>query len=110
MHEVYMGLMIALMIVMALLAIALIVIVMLQSGNQSNLGSITGAAETFFGKSEDDGIQIQALDGRDSHFDAGVLDIVLCLLSSGQVDLGSQDPIVSLNGYIYYSHLFFYMV
>lgn len=50
MHEVYMGLMIALMVVMALLSIALIVIVMLQSGNQSNLGSITGAAETFFGK------------------------------------------------------------
>lgn len=45
-----MGLMIALMVVMALLSIALIVIVMLQSGNQSNLGSITGAAETFFGK------------------------------------------------------------
>lgn len=42
--------MIALMVVMALLSIALIVIVMLQSGNQSNLGSITGAAETFFGK------------------------------------------------------------
>ncbi len=50
MHEVYMGLMIALMVIMAVLAIALIVIVMLQSGNQSNLGSITGAAETFFGK------------------------------------------------------------
>ena len=45
-----MGLMIALMVVMALLSIALIVIVMLQSGNQSNLGSITGPAETFFGK------------------------------------------------------------
>lgn len=45
-----MGLMIALMVIMAVLAIALIVIVMLQSGNQSNLGSITGAAETFFGK------------------------------------------------------------
>ena len=50
MHEVYMGLMIDLMVVMSLLSIALIVIVMLQSGNQSNLGSITGAAETFFGK------------------------------------------------------------
>ncbi len=50
MHEVYMGLMIALIVVMAVLSIALIIIVMLQSGNQSNLGSITGAAETFFGK------------------------------------------------------------
>ena len=45
-----MGLMIALIVVMAVLSIALIIIVMLQSGNQSNLGSITGAAETFFGK------------------------------------------------------------
>ena len=44
--------MIALMVIMALLAIALIVVVMLQSGNQTNLGSITGAAETFFGKNK----------------------------------------------------------
>ena len=52
MHEEYMGLMIALMVIMALLAIALIVVVWLQSGNQTNLGSITGAAETFFGKNK----------------------------------------------------------
>lgn len=51
-HEVYSGLMIALMVIMALLAIAMIVIVMLQSGNQGNLGAITGAAETFFGKNK----------------------------------------------------------
>ena len=44
--------MIALMVIMALLAIAMIVIVMMQSGNQGNLGAITGAAETFFGKNK----------------------------------------------------------
>ncbi len=51
-HDVYLGLMIALMVLMVLLSIAMIVIVMLQSGNQNNLGAITGAAESFFGKNK----------------------------------------------------------
>ncbi len=52
MYSVYLGLMIALMVLMVLLAIAMIVIVMMQSGNQNNLGAITGAAESFFGKNK----------------------------------------------------------
>ncbi|MBQ8177684.1 MAG: preprotein translocase subunit SecG [Clostridia bacterium] len=52
MYEVYSGLLIALMVLMVLLAIGMIVIVMMQSGNQNNLGAITGAAESFFGKNK----------------------------------------------------------
>lgn len=52
MYEVYSGLLIALMVLMVVLAIGMIVIVMMQSGNQSNLGAITGAAESFFGKNK----------------------------------------------------------
>lgn len=37
---------------MVLLSIAMIIIVMLQEGNSSNLGAITGAAESFFGKNK----------------------------------------------------------
>ncbi len=51
-YEVYSGLLIALMVLMVLLAIGMIIIVMMQSGNQSNLGAITGAAESFFGKNK----------------------------------------------------------
>ena len=49
-YDIYSGLLIALMVVMVLLAIGMVVVVMMQSGNQSNLGAITGAAESFFGK------------------------------------------------------------
>lgn len=52
MYEVYSGLLIALMVLMVVLAIGMIVIVMMQSGNQNNLGAITGAAESFFGKNK----------------------------------------------------------
>lgn len=52
MYEVYSGLLIALMVLMVVLAIGMIIIVMMQSGNQSNLGAITGAAESFFGKNK----------------------------------------------------------
>ena len=51
-YDVYSGLLIALMVLMVLLAIGMIVIVMMQSGNQNNLGAITGAAESFFGKNK----------------------------------------------------------
>lgn len=40
------------MAIMVLLSIAMIIIVMLQEGNSSNLGAITGAAESFFGKNK----------------------------------------------------------
>ncbi|MGI6136721.1 MAG: preprotein translocase subunit SecG [Christensenellales bacterium] len=52
MYEVYVGLMIACMSVMVLLSIGMIIIVSLQSGQQANLGAITGAAESFFGKNK----------------------------------------------------------
>lgn len=51
-YDVYSGFIIAFMVLMVLLAIAMVVIVMLQSGNQNNLGAITGAAESFFGKNK----------------------------------------------------------
>ncbi len=40
------------MVLMVLLSIAMIIVVILQEGNSSNLGAITGAAETFFGKNK----------------------------------------------------------
>lgn len=52
MYEVYSGLLIALMVLMVVLAIGMIIIVLMQSGNQNNLGAITGAAESFFGKNK----------------------------------------------------------
>ena len=52
MYEVYSGLLIALMVLMVVLAIGMIIIVLMQSGNQTNLGAITGAAESFFGKNK----------------------------------------------------------
>jgi preprotein translocase subunit SecG len=52
MYEVYVGLMIAFMVLMVLLSIGMIVIVALQSGQQARLGAITGAAESFFGKNK----------------------------------------------------------
>lgn len=52
MFEVYTGLMIALMVIMVILAIAMIIIVVLQEGSNANLGAISGAAESFFGKNK----------------------------------------------------------
>jgi len=39
-----------LMCLMVLFSIAMIIIVLLQKGNESNLGAIAGGAESFFGK------------------------------------------------------------
>ncbi len=52
MYEVYFGLLIALMVLMVLLAIAMIVIVMMQRGNEDGIGALTGSAESFFGKNK----------------------------------------------------------
>ena len=52
MYEVYVGFMIAFMVLMVLLSIGMIVIVALQSGQQARLRAITGAAESFFGKNK----------------------------------------------------------
>ena len=42
----------ALMILMVILSVIMAIIVLLQSGNSSGLGAISGAAETFFGKNK----------------------------------------------------------
>jgi len=43
---------IALMIVMVIAAIAMIVIVMMQQGTNDNIGAITGATDTFYGRNK----------------------------------------------------------
>lgn len=40
------------MVLMVLLSIAMIIVVILQEGNTSNLGAVSGAAETFFGRNK----------------------------------------------------------
>jgi len=51
-YEVLQWLIPALLIIMTILSIMMIVIVLLQDGNSSGLGAISGAAETFFGKNK----------------------------------------------------------
>lgn len=51
-HDIYVVLMIILMSVMVLLAVAMTIIVVMQSGNSNDLGAITGSAESFFGKNK----------------------------------------------------------
>lgn len=51
-YQLYNVLSIIFMVIMVILSIAIIVIVVLQEGNNSNLGAITGAAESFFGKNK----------------------------------------------------------
>ena len=46
------GFSIAFMVIMVLLSIAITVIVVLQQGNTNEMGAITGAADTFFGKNK----------------------------------------------------------
>jgi|BioPla2DNA2_1021312.scaffolds.fasta_scaffold00039_15 preprotein translocase subunit SecG len=48
----YTVLSIVFMSIMVLLSIAMIIIVVLQQGNTSNLGAIAGGAESFFGKNK----------------------------------------------------------
>ena len=43
---------IALLILIVLLSIVMVLIVLLQPGNSEGLGSISGGAETFFGKNK----------------------------------------------------------
>ncbi|MDR3186076.1 MAG: preprotein translocase subunit SecG [Christensenellaceae bacterium] len=52
MYEVINGFQIATMVLMVLFSVAMIVVVVLQEGSNANLGAITGAAESFFGKNK----------------------------------------------------------
>ena len=58
-YGLYTGFSIAFMVLMVLLSIAMIIIVVLQQGNNSNLGAIAGGAESFFGKNK-----ARSLDGK----------------------------------------------
>lgn len=51
-HLFYRVLSIIFMSLMVLFSVIMIIIVMLQQGNDSNLGAITGGAESFFGKNK----------------------------------------------------------
>ena len=48
--DVINGFSIAFMVLMVLFSVAMIIIVALQEGNNSNLGAVSGASESFFGK------------------------------------------------------------
>lgn len=52
MYTVYLVFSIIFMVIMVLLSIAMIIIVMLQQGENQNLGAIAGGAESFFGKNK----------------------------------------------------------
>lgn len=40
------------MVIMVLLSIAMILVVVLQEGNENNIGAIAGGTESFFGKNK----------------------------------------------------------
>lgn len=70
----YFVLNIILMVFMVLLSIAMIVIVVMQQGNESNLGAITGAADTFFGKNKS-----KTLDSKFKRWTVGIaIGILVC--------------------------------
>lgn len=52
-YNVRMGVIEAFTILMAIASIAIIVVVMMQSGTNDNVGVITGASDTFYGRNKD---------------------------------------------------------
>ncbi|MCQ2409142.1 MAG: preprotein translocase subunit SecG [Clostridia bacterium] len=52
-YSVRMGVLEAFTILMAIASIAIIVVVMMQSGTNDNVGVITGASDTFYGRNKD---------------------------------------------------------
>lgn len=58
-YQLYNVLSIIFMVLMVVLSIGMIIIVVLQDGNTNNMGAITGAAESFFGKNK-----AKTLDGK----------------------------------------------
>lgn len=52
-YEVRQDVTMAFTILMAIASIAIIVVVMMQSGTNDNVGAITGASDTFYGKNKE---------------------------------------------------------
>ncbi|MDR2267661.1 MAG: preprotein translocase subunit SecG [Christensenellaceae bacterium] len=52
MYEIINGFQIATMVLMVVFSVIMIIVVALQEGSNANLGAITGAAESFFGKNK----------------------------------------------------------
>jgi preprotein translocase subunit SecG len=56
-YNLYMGLSIAMIILMFVAAIAAIVLVLLQPGNSTGVSALGGSSETFFGKNKGKSIE-----------------------------------------------------
>lgn len=54
-YEIRMAVQTAFTVLMVIASIALIVIVMMQKGTNDNVGVITGASDTFYGKNKEKG-------------------------------------------------------
>jgi len=52
-YDVRMDVLMAFTILMAIAAIAIIVVVMMQKGTNDNVGVITGASDTYYGKNKE---------------------------------------------------------
>lgn len=52
-YQVRMNCLMAFTILMAIAAIAVIVVIMMQSGTNDNVGVITGASDTFYGRNKE---------------------------------------------------------
>lgn len=51
-YETAMNVLLAFVILMVIAAIAIIVVIMMQKGTNDNVGVITGASDTFYGKNK----------------------------------------------------------
>lgn len=51
-YEIYVGLSIALIVLMGVAALAAIILVMLQPGNSQGIDALGGSSETFYGKNK----------------------------------------------------------
>lgn len=71
-YTVYTVFSIIFMALMVLLSIAMIVIVVLQQGNTSDLGAISGGAESFFGKNK-----ARSLEGKFKRWTIGIAAAIL---------------------------------
>ncbi|MDR0752218.1 MAG: preprotein translocase subunit SecG [Christensenellaceae bacterium] len=74
MYELIQGFQIAMMILMGIFSITMIIVVALQEGSNANLGAITGAAESFFGKNKAKSLE--------SKFKRWTMIIAICILVS----------------------------
>ena len=51
-YDVYQQVLMAFVILMTIAAVAIIVVIMMQKGTNDNVGVITGASDTFYGKNK----------------------------------------------------------